>query len=185
MARRRGRNANTLAGLFLAGMMAVALLAAPADAAKDISIGRYKAYDEDMAICDQGKEACQKSKCGPYTDTDGNAATWCEENLDDLKGEVPVGFIALGQGAKVKPEQIEKELVQKVREEIGPIACFKQVMIVDKLPKTRSGKILRNVLKGMVQGADYKVPPTIEDESVLPKIMEVVKAKGLGIKTKL
>ena len=80
MARRRGQKANTLAGLFLAGMMAVALLAAPADAAKDISIGRYKAYDEDMAICDQEKVACQKSKC------ESGPNGWCIEGLDDLEG---------------------------------------------------------------------------------------------------
>lgn len=58
-------------------------------------------------------------------------------------------------------------------------------MIVDNLTKTRSGKVLRNVLKGMLQGIDYKVPPTIEDEMVLPKIYTVVKAKGLGVKSKL
>ncbi len=58
-------------------------------------------------------------------------------------------------------------------------------MILGSLPKTRSGKVLRNVLKGMVQGADYKVPPTIEDDEILPQILEVIKAKGLGVKSKL
>ena len=58
-------------------------------------------------------------------------------------------------------------------------------MIVDKLPKTRSGKILRTVLKGMVQGAEYKVPPTIEDESVLESIQKVVLARGFGKESKL
>ena len=71
-------------------------------------------------------------------------------NIDDLKGEIPIGFVCLAINSKIKPKEIEKELILKVREDIGPIACFKKCMVIDKLPKTRSGKILRNVLKGMV-----------------------------------
>lgn len=72
-----------------------------------------------------------------------------------------------------------------MREEIGPICCFKKCMIIDSLPKTRSGKVLRNVLKGMVRGTEYKVPPTILDADILPDINKIVLASGLGVKTKL
>jgi len=67
-------------------------------------------------------------------------------------------------------EGIEKQLVALIRKEIGPVACFQLVIVVDKLPKTRSGKILRNVLRKILEGEPYKHPATIEDESVLPAI---------------
>jgi len=84
-------------------------------------------------------------------------------------------------------EGIEKELVALIRKNIGPVACFQTVLIVDKLPKTRSGKILRNILRKIIEGEPYKFPATIEDESVLPVIEEVVKkyGKGLGEKSVL
>ena len=75
--------------------------------------------------------------------------------------------------------------MKKIRGEIGPIACLKKVMILPSLPKTRSGKVLRNVLKGMVRGTTYKVPPTISDDTILPRINEIVLAKGLGVKSRL
>ena len=101
---------------------------------------------------------------------------------DDLKGELPVGFVVVKTGCKPDPAELEKDLVQKIRKIIGPIACFKVCMVVDKLPKTRSGKILRNVLKGMVDGTKYKIPPTIEDASFLPAIQEIIHKRGLGKK---
>ena len=102
---------------------------------------------------------------------------------DDLKGEIPVGFVVLKTGRDPDPLELEKTLVMKMREDIGPIACFKQCMILGSLPKTRSGKILRNVLKGMVNGTDYKVPPTIQDVDILPAIHEIILKKGLGKKS--
>lgn len=100
--------------------------------------------------------------------------------LDDLKGEIPVGFVVLYPGKTPDPKELEATMVKLMRTEIGPICCFKKLMILDALPKTRSGKVLRNVLKGMVRGTAYKVPPTILDADILPGINEVVLAAGLG-----
>jgi propionyl-CoA synthetase len=91
--------------------------------------------------------------------------------IEELKGEVPVGFVVLKQGEEKGNEAaIKKELVALIRREIGPVASFQHVIIVDKLPKTRSGKILRNVLRKILEAEPYKMPSTIEDESVLVKI---------------
>ena len=78
-------------------------------------------------------------------------------------------------------------LVALIRKSIGPVACFQNVLIVDKLPKTRSGKILRHILRKIIEGEEYKFPATIEDASVLDMIKEAVKkyGKGLGEKSKL
>ena len=103
--------------------------------------------------------------------------------LDDLKGEIPVGFVVLYPGKNPDPLELEKTLVKLMRSEIGPICCFRQCMVLKNLPKTRSGKCLRNVLKGMVRGTPYKVPPTINDADILPGILKVVQAKGLGKKS--
>jgi len=105
--------------------------------------------------------------------------------VDNLKGEIPIGFVVLHSGKKRDGKEIEKELIKKVREEIGPVAVFKCCLVVDKLPKTRSGKILRGMLKQMVDGEEYKVNPTIEDESVVPGIAQKVREAGLGKKTTL
>ncbi len=98
---------------------------------------------------------------------------------------MPIGFVVVKTGCKPDPAVLEKDLVQRIRKIIGPIACFKVCMVVDKLPKTRSGKILRNVLKGMVDGTKYKIPPTIEDASFLPEIQEIIYKRGCGKKGKL
>ena len=105
--------------------------------------------------------------------------------LDDLKGEIPVGFVVLYPGKTPDPKELEKEMVKMMRTEIGPICCFTKCMILEALPKTRSGKVLRNVLKGMVRGVAYKVPPTILDADILPGINKVIIDSGLGKKTTL
>eukprot|EP01016_Furgasonia_blochmanni_P003540 TRINITY_DN11399_c0_g1_i2.p1 TRINITY_DN11399_c0_g1~~TRINITY_DN11399_c0_g1_i2.p1 ORF type:complete len:679 (+),score=206.33 TRINITY_DN11399_c0_g1_i2:147-2183(+) len=99
---------------------------------------------------------------------------------DDLKGEVPVGFVVVKSGRGPNPNDLERALIKLVRTEIGPVAVFKNVIVVEKLPKTRSGKILRATLKKIVDGQKYKITPTIEDETVLPVIETLVKQKGLG-----
>ena len=99
---------------------------------------------------------------------------------DNLKGEIPVGFVICYPDSNPDPAVLEKTLVGKIRKEIGPIACLKQILVLPNLPKTRSGKCLRNVLKGMVRGTKYKVPPTISDASILPGIHEIILARGLG-----
>jgi propionyl-CoA synthetase len=89
---------------------------------------------------------------------------------DELKGEVPLGLVVLKKGVARPHEEIVNELIQLVREKIGPVACFKLATIVDRLPKTRSGKIVRGTIKKIADGADYRVPPTIEDATVLDEI---------------
>ncbi|HUG86341.1 MAG TPA: propionyl-CoA synthetase [Euzebya sp.] len=86
---------------------------------------------------------------------------------DAMKGEVPMGLVVLKNGVRTSQEQITAELVQKVREEIGPVAAFKVAVVVDGLPKTRSGKVLRRTAKAIAEGREYSVPSTIEDAGVL------------------
>jgi len=89
---------------------------------------------------------------------------------DDLKGEVPLGLVVLKKGVERSDEEIVSELIQLVRQKIGPIACFKVATIVERLPKTRSGKIVRGTIKKIADGVEYRVPPTIEDATVLDEI---------------
>ena len=102
--------------------------------------------------------------------------------IEELKGEIPVGFVVIKNGQS--KEGIEKQLIALIRKEIGPVAAFQIVVVVDKLPKTRSGKILRNVLRKIIEGEPYKFPATIEDESVLATIEEAVKKYGKGLGSK-
>ncbi|MDH5354306.1 MAG: propionyl-CoA synthetase [Gammaproteobacteria bacterium] len=89
---------------------------------------------------------------------------------DELKGQMPMGLVVLKNAVDVNPEQIVSELIAMVREEIGAVAAFKEALIVKRLPKTRSGKILRKTLRSMVDGDDYVVPSTIEDPASLDEI---------------
>jgi acyl-coenzyme A synthetase/AMP-(fatty) acid ligase len=100
---------------------------------------------------------------------------------DNLKGQIPVGFVVLKSGYDLDEEALEKELVQMVRDKVGPVAAFKRAVITKRLPKTRSGKILRKVMRGIADGADYKTPSTIEDLSVLTEITEVMNHEHVGI----
>jgi propionyl-CoA synthetase len=86
---------------------------------------------------------------------------------DPLKGQVPRGFVVLKAGVETEPDHISRELVAKVRDEIGAVAAFKDVTVVGGLPKTRSGKILRKTMREIADGKDAKVPSTIEDATVL------------------
>ncbi len=94
---------------------------------------------------------------------------------DALKGQVPRGLVVLKAGVSVDPAQLRAELVERVRDQIGPVAAFKTVDIVPALPKTRSGKILRKTMRGIAAGRDEPVPSTIEDASVLDAISVVLK----------
>ena len=86
---------------------------------------------------------------------------------DTLKGQMPRAFVVLKAGAEVDPAQLEREVVTRVREEIGPVAALKQVVVVPALPKTRSGKILRRTMRGIADHREEPVPSTIEDIGVL------------------
>jgi propionyl-CoA synthetase len=97
---------------------------------------------------------------------------------DQLKGQVPIGFFVLKAGVKRDPKEISAELVQMVRKNIGPLACFKSATVVERLPKTRSGKILRGTMRKIADGHSYSVPSTIEDPTSLDVIRDA--AKGIG-----
>ena len=94
---------------------------------------------------------------------------------DSLKGEVPCGFVVLKAGVNKRPEEVEKELVALVRDKIGPVAAFKLAITVSRLPKTRSGKILRGTMKKIADGAEWSMPATIDDPAILAEIEEVLK----------
>lgn len=91
---------------------------------------------------------------------------------DELKGQVPVGLVLLKDGATVDPEVLENDLVARVRDSVGAVASFKRAVVVDRLPKTRSGKILRRVLRQIADGEQYKAPSTIDDPDILEEIRE-------------
>ncbi len=99
---------------------------------------------------------------------------------DALKGEVPCGFIVLKAGVNRDPGEIEKEIVALVRDKIGPVAAFKLAITVPRLPKTRSGKILRGTMKKIADGEPWTMPATIEDPKVLDEIGGALKGKGVG-----
>jgi len=99
---------------------------------------------------------------------------------DDLKGEVPCGFIVLKAGVNKPPIEVEKECVALIREKIGPVAAFKLAITVARLPKTRSGKILRGTMKKIADGERWTMPATIDDPAILDEIGSALKGKGVG-----
>jgi len=99
---------------------------------------------------------------------------------DALKGEVPCGFIVLKAGVNRPHDEIEKEIVALVRDKIGPVAAFKLAITVPRLPKTRSGKILRGTMKKIADHEPWTMPATIEDPKVLDEVGEALKGKGVG-----
>jgi len=94
---------------------------------------------------------------------------------DSLKGQLARGFVVLKAGVDIDPARLRDELVAAVRNEIGPVAAFRDVFVVDGLPKTRSGKILRKTMRGIADGRDEPVPSTIEDPAVLDALRPVLK----------
>jgi len=99
---------------------------------------------------------------------------------DQLKGEIPVGFLVLKSGADQPLEALATEAAALVREKIGPVACFKHVLVVDKLPKTRSGKILRGTIKKIADGTQWTMPATIDDPSALEDVTKALQTIGLA-----
>ena len=99
---------------------------------------------------------------------------------DDLKGEVPCGFIVLKAGVNRHPLEIEKEVIALVREKIGPVAAFKLAITVNRLPKTRSGKILRGTMKKIADREAWTMPATIDDPAILDEIAAALKGRGLA-----
>jgi propionyl-CoA synthetase len=97
---------------------------------------------------------------------------------DELKGQTPMGFVCLNKGCDRDPDEISRECVRLVREKIGPVAAFKTALVVERLPKTRSGKILRGVMVKIADGQDYRMPATIDDPAILAEIEETL--AGIG-----
>jgi propionyl-CoA synthetase len=86
---------------------------------------------------------------------------------DELKGQRAVGFVTFKNGHEIDEETLRKEVIALVRDVVGPVAAFKDVVILQRLPKTRSGKVLRKTMRQIVDGEAHTVPPTIEDPTVL------------------
>ncbi len=97
---------------------------------------------------------------------------------DALKGQMPLGLLVLKAGIDRPEEEIVKELVQRVRDQIGPVAAFKMAKIVKRLPKTRSGKILRGTMVSIADGKEWKMPATIDDPAILNEITEALQSLG-------
>jgi len=97
---------------------------------------------------------------------------------DQLKGELPLGLVVLNSECQLSVEEIEQQLIAQVRTEVGPVAAFKLIAVVDKLPKTRSGKILRATMKSIANNQEYGIPATIEDVSVLHSIEQSLQNLG-------
>lgn len=97
---------------------------------------------------------------------------------DSLKGQLPVGFLVLNSGCEKSEDEICKEVIQRVRNEIGPVAAFKSVVVVQRLPKTRSGKILRATMRSIADGTEWKIPATIDDPVILDEIADSLRSIG-------
>ena len=98
---------------------------------------------------------------------------------DQLKGQLPAGFLVLNAGVTKDAKEIEAEVVKLVRAEIGPVAAFKNVMVVNRLPKTRSGKILRGTMRKIADGEAWTTPATIDDPAILEEIKDVLSGRGM------
>lgn len=98
---------------------------------------------------------------------------------DELKGQIPLGIIVLKNDVNIEHDMIENQLITLVREKIGPVAVFKKVVIVDRLPKTRSGKVLRKTLRQIINGEEYKVPSTIDDPAILNEVTLKFKSENI------
>ena len=99
---------------------------------------------------------------------------------DALKGQLPLGFICTNKGTTKSDDDIKAECIRRVRDQIGPVAAFKLIAVVDRLPKTRSGKILRATMVKIADGEDFKLPATIDDPAILDEIRAALKPLGFA-----
>src|SRR5262249_61888475 len=97
---------------------------------------------------------------------------------DELKGQVPIGLIVLKAGVARDHDEICEEAVQLIRDRIGPVAAFKRAVVVERLPKTRSGKILRGTMRRIADGEEYTTPATIDDPAILDEITDDLQHLG-------
>lgn len=99
---------------------------------------------------------------------------------DELRGQVPVGLVVLKDQQNISGQALEKEIVADIREQIGAVACFKRVAVVQRLPKTRSGKILRKIIGKLANGEDFAMPSTIDDPLILDEIRQAMQQEQIG-----
>ncbi|HBT02967.1 MAG TPA: propionyl-CoA synthetase, partial [Citreicella sp.] len=95
---------------------------------------------------------------------------------DDLKGQVPLGFVVLKDGVTHDAATLGRELVALVRDRVGPVAAFRETLCVTRLPKTRSGKILRGTMQKLADGEEVRVPPALEEPQILDEIRSALRA---------
>ncbi|MGO4830695.1 propionyl-CoA synthetase, partial [Rhizobiaceae sp. 2RAB30] len=100
---------------------------------------------------------------------------------DAMKGQIPCGFVVLNSGVTRDIAEIEREVVALVRDRIGPVAAFKLVVTIKRLPKTRSGKILRGTMQKIADKESWAMPATIDDPVILDEITEALAARGIGV----
>nr|WP_317175011.1 AMP-binding protein [Hymenobacter qilianensis] len=100
---------------------------------------------------------------------------------DELRGQRPIGLVVLKDGQSIAEDALEQELVQVIRSQIGAVACFRQVLVVKRLPKTRSGKILRKTMRQLADGDQFTVPSTIDDPLILDEIRAGLERRGIGV----
>ncbi|WP_286177644.1 propionyl-CoA synthetase [Stieleria mannarensis] len=100
---------------------------------------------------------------------------------DAIKGQVPLGFVVLKSNVTLEPSALEAELIHRVREQVGPVAALKHVIVAERLPKTRSGKILRRTMRQMSEGQPWQPPSTIEDPVVLDELSTLLDGKGVTV----
>lgn len=93
---------------------------------------------------------------------------------DELKGQMPLGFVVLKSGDNSNQDELKQALVSLMRAKIGAVACYKESVIVERLPKTRSGKILRKTMRQIADGEEYVVPSTIDDPAILDEIKQAL-----------
>lgn len=100
---------------------------------------------------------------------------------DELKGQVPLALIVTKSGTDISAYQLEQEIIKLVRQQIGAVASVRNVVIVQRLPKTRSGKILRKLMRSIADGADFQIPSTIDDESIIDEIIQTLTKYKIGV----
>lgn len=101
---------------------------------------------------------------------------------DELKGQVPLALLVLKAGVTTAPDRVVAEVIKRVRDEVGAVASMRQALIVTRLPKTRSGKVLRATLKSIADGVPYKMPATIDDPGALDEATVALKRIGYGVR---
>jgi propionyl-CoA synthetase len=100
---------------------------------------------------------------------------------DELKGQIPLALVVTKLGSEMEQYQLEQETIKLVRKQIGAVASLRNVVIVNRLPKTRSGKTLRKLMRSIVDGADYQIPSTIDDAAIIPELIETLTKYKIGV----